>query len=193
VIEEYVGIRPDDALRHVVRLREKEPYPERQRELHVGAAEGISRRHDVEHRELLDALGMIQRHAIRATSAAIMPSDVEPVETQLAHHRDLIACHRPLRIGLVVALGGRLAAVAIPPQVCDHDGEVLGQSRSDLVPHHVCLRDAVQQEDRRALATAPHPNHRLTGVDHHVREAVKHPARSALGCRQRAPSTDQWC
>ena len=71
--------------------------------------------------------------------------------------------------------------------------EVLGEVRAYLVPHHVCLWVAVQQEQRRAAPRVANPNRRLTGLDERCRESVKHHASSLdllLGRAARPGSAD---
>ena len=59
------------------------------------------------------------------------------------------------RFECIVRPGGRLGAIAIAAQVGRDDGELGGQARSELAPHQMGLRVAVQQQQRRP-ATACH-------------------------------------
>ena len=115
--------------------------PVAEAEGHIGAPVHLARRHDVEHGELLDGVGMIERQAIGDASAAVMPGDGEALEAEMAHEGDLVARHRPLRIGLVIRRRRRLGAVAIAAQIRRDHGEIPRQPRRDLVPHDVGLRD----------------------------------------------------
>ena len=47
---------------------------------------------------------------------------------------------------------GRLAAVAVAPEVGDYHGELLGQEGSHLVPHDVALGVAVEKQQGRTAA-----------------------------------------
>jgi len=59
VIDDLLGIRDEHSLRQRLRLREQGPWPERQREARVPAAEHLARRNDVENGEARDALRVI--------------------------------------------------------------------------------------------------------------------------------------
>ena len=52
----------------------------------------------------------------------------------------------------MLGVDGRLVAGAITAQVGRDDREALGEARRDLVPHHMSLRIAVNEEQRRAVA-----------------------------------------
>jgi hypothetical protein len=49
------------------------------------------------------------------------------------------------------------------------------------MPHDVCLGDAVQQQNWPTVATVPHTNHRLAGINHGLLKSFKHPACSTSG------------
>jgi hypothetical protein len=59
---------------------------------------------------------MIQGHAARHPTAAIVPDNSEPVEAELTHDFDLVLRHRALGVARVVLAAMRLA-VAISTQV----------------------------------------------------------------------------
>ena len=113
-------------------------------------------RDDVEHRRLCDLVGVVQRHAMHHAAAAVVADGRELVEPEVLHHFDLILGHGALGVAGMVLAAGRLAAVAVAPEVRRHHGIVLGQLRSHERPGDVRLRIAVQQQDRRTLA-ANHP------------------------------------
>jgi len=80
-----------------------------------------------------------------------MPGDGEFVEAERLHHLDLVERQRPLRIIDEI----RPAAVSSCRRSRadrDDDGEVLGQKRRHLTPHHMRLRVAVDQQQRRPVA-----------------------------------------
>lgn len=128
--------------------------PVREPEAHVGEAEDIAGRDDVEDGELRHALGPIERHPVRTAGAAIVSADEEAIEAELVHQSELVTPHRPLRVGLVVESRVRFRALAVAAQVARDDGEVLGKARRHLVPHHVCLGMAVKEQERRPAAAA---------------------------------------
>ena len=84
---------------------------------------------------LSDALRMVERQAVGAAAAAVVAGDEEALEAELAHDRDLVAGHRPLRVGRVIGRRRRLRALAVAAQVGGHHGEVLAPGAGRLVPH----------------------------------------------------------
>ena len=109
----------------------------------------VVRRHDVEHAGVRDLVGVIERHAMRDASAAIVADDGKLVEAEVLHHFDLVERHRALRVVGVVLAIRRLAAVAVSTQVGNNHGSCRGELRRDEPPRDMGLRRTVQQQDRR--------------------------------------------
>ena len=82
--------------------------------------------------------------------AAIMRDDIEAVEAQHGHHRDLIGRHRALRIIRVRGIARQFFAVAITAQVGRDDREAFRKLGHNLVPGQMRLRVAVEQQQRRS-------------------------------------------
>src|SRR4029453_12633033 len=80
---ERVGVGADHQLRQAVGLREEEPVPVGEAELRVRAEESLPRRDDVEARQPLDALRVVQRQAVRAASAAVVAAHEKTLEAEL--------------------------------------------------------------------------------------------------------------
>jgi hypothetical protein len=139
-----------------LRLGEEEPVPVGEAELQVGRAQGVAGGHDVQHRELGDQVGVVERQPVGYPGAAVVAHDGELVEAELAHHQRLVPRHRALGVGLVRRAAGRLAAVAVTAQVGQDDRMILGENRGDVMPHDVGLRVAVQQQHGRAALIAAH-------------------------------------
>ena len=95
---------------------------------------------------------MIERHPMADAAPAIMPDHGEPFEAEVPHHFDLILPGGALGISGMIFAIRRLAAVAIAAQIGRDYGELFGQSRRDLVPLGMRLRESVQQQDWRAAA-----------------------------------------
>ena len=146
-----------------MRLREPEPMVVAEREAHVGALEMLERRHDVEHRELLDPVGVIERQPVRHPRAAVVAAAAEAIVAERAHQLDHVPRHLGLGVGRVVGSGSGLEGACIAAQVRADHGEAAGQSRRHLVPHDVALRVAVQQKERRPRAA--HADPKRTGAD----------------------------
>jgi hypothetical protein len=108
--------------------------------------EQVMLRNDVEDRRASDAAGMIEAHAVKHARAAIVAGRVETLKAERLHHLHLILRHRPERIAAVVGAARRLLGIAITTQIGGDDGEVLRQTRRDLVPGHVRERVAVHQQ-----------------------------------------------
>ena len=90
---------------------------------------------------------------------------------------DLVLRHGALRIGRVVGRRCRLRTVAVAAQVRADDRVGFGKLRRDPVPHHVRLRMAVKQEERRAAAAMPKVDRRTGCLDAGRGEIFEHPVR----------------
>ena len=53
-------------------------------------------RNDVEHRKALDALGIVERHAVGDPAAPVMADQIEQGEPQLLHDMDHVLAHGAL-------------------------------------------------------------------------------------------------
>ena len=78
-----------------MRLGEPEPVVVAEREGHVGALEVLDGRHDVEHGELLDAVGIVERKAMRHPRAAVVAADQEARVPEVLHHLHHVARPSP--------------------------------------------------------------------------------------------------
>ena len=91
-----------------MRLGEPEPMVVAHGEGHVGALEVLDGGHDVEHGELLDPIGVIDRQAVRHPRAAVVAADQEAPMAEVLHHLDHVARHLLLGVGRVVAVASGL-------------------------------------------------------------------------------------
>jgi hypothetical protein len=83
--------------------------------------------------------------------SAVVPHYSKPLEPKVAHDFYLVERHGPLRVvGMILAIRW-LAAVAVSSQISSNHGEFFGQTGCDLVPHHMGLRVAVQEQHGRTL------------------------------------------
>src|SRR4051794_9411268 len=91
-----VGVRvgSDEALGQRRGPGEEEPVPVADAELAVRARDRLAGRDDVDDREPLDALGVVERHAVADPRATVVAADGESLEAERAHERDLVARHR---------------------------------------------------------------------------------------------------
>src|SRR3546814_7337111 len=92
-----------------------------------------------------DTVWMVERHAMRDARAAIMRDNVEPVEPERGHCRDLIGRHRALRIIRVRRIARQFFAVAITAQVGRDDGKAIRKRGHHLVPGQMRLRMTVEK------------------------------------------------
>ena len=106
-------------------------------------------RNDVEDGEFGDAVGVVQSHAVRHASAAIVTHDRELLKSQAGHHFHLVLRHGAFGIVQMVFAVGRLAAVSVSAEIGRDDGKFFGQLRRNVAPFDVRLRIAVQQKQRR--------------------------------------------
>ena len=119
-------------------------------------------------------LGMIEAHAIGRAAAAVMPGDeISPV-AELLHHLDHVLSHGAEAVVDVVRAGLRQRAVAIAPQIREHDVIALRQPRRDLVPARVALGIAMQQKQRRTRSAVTHADHSTARLHVEMPEARKH-------------------
>ena len=100
-----------------------------------------------------------------ADAAAVMAGEVETSMPERLHHVDHRGGHGALGIGRVIGAGVGRRRPAVARQVRDHEGEVLLQLISDLVPHHVGLRVAMEQQQRRPAAARAHKDFPGRGID----------------------------
>jgi hypothetical protein len=189
-----LGVGADQGLRQRLLLDQEEPVIVGGGKRLIDVPEHGAGRHDVEHAQLLDPLGVVERHAVRDAAAAVVAGDHEAVEAELGHRRDLVGGGRALAVaGVVVAVGG-MAAVAVAAQVAGDHGEALGQPGRHLVPHEMGLRIAVQQQERRPRASAHQVDLALRGGDARFLEPLEGHRFSSSWClgashakRERAP------
>src|ERR1700761_3992923 len=78
----------------------------------------------------------------------------EALVAEFAHDEDLVVGHRAFGVRVVSRTARRFAAVAVAAQVGEDDHVVFGQDGGDVVPHHVGLRVAVQEQDGGACMVA---------------------------------------
>jgi hypothetical protein len=88
----------------------------------------------------------------------------------------------------MVGRAGGLATIAVSPQVGNDDGEVLGEPRSDSVPHYVRLGYAMQEQKRGTAATATPVDHGLRDLEIELMEPFKHAVSPLRGQEGYAPN-----
>jgi len=131
-----------------------EPVKVRLDELERDVRVEVVGRHDIEHGQLRDRIGMIERQPMPHASAAVVADHGKARVAEVLHHLDLVEGHCPLRVvGMALAVG-RLAAGAVAAQVGHVDGVGLRQVGRHQPPRDVRLRCAVQQQHRRSRAAA---------------------------------------
>ncbi len=126
----YLRRGADQRFRKRVRLGEPEPMIIAHRERHVGALEMLERRDDVEHRQPLHPLRVIQRQPVRNAPATIVTGQQEARMPKLLHHRNHVGRHRPLGIECVIRAGRRLERSAIATQIRAYHAEPVGPARA---------------------------------------------------------------
>ena len=149
VTQVILRVGADQVLGQAAGLGQEEIPPDRGGMLLVGGLVDRLGRDDVQDRQPRYRPGVVQGHPQRHPGAAVMPGHREPAESQRRHHGDLVLGHGALGVALMLRAARRLAAVPVPAKIRAHHREPPGQHRRDLVPHHVSLRIAVQQQHRR--------------------------------------------
>src|SRR5215204_3774766 len=165
IVDDGFRGRRQDALGKRFRLSEQRPRPEGKREPCIGAIPYGLRRQDVENGEPVDTIRMVKSHAIGDATATIMSSDREMRKSKPLHHGHHVLRHGSLRIWRMVPGGSRAAAAPVAAKIGADDLKVAGKQRRDAAPHQVCLRKAVQQENRRPGPVRAHENAGLTRLD----------------------------
>ena len=114
------------------------------------------------------------RIAVRPPS--VVTRDAEFVEAQMLHHLYLILRHTAEGIVHVVGRAARFVAVAVTTKVGAHHCEMFREARRDQVPMHMGQRVAVQQQNRRAVATVAQVDFdlRVAGLNLGLFEAFEH-------------------
>ena len=110
-----------------------------------------------------------------------MPYYGKLLKSKMAHDLYLVERHTALRVVGVILAIRRFASVAIATQVGSHYGEFPGQPRCDFVPHDVCLRVAVQEQQRRTFAARNYMDSCARGLDFRDPESIKHAGTCACG------------
>src|SRR3712207_4545337 len=105
---------------------------------------------------------MVEGHPVGHPAPAVVATDEEALEAELAHHRDLVRGHRPFGVGRVIWGRGWLGGVAVAPEVAGDYREVFGEPGGYLVPHDVRLGVAVEQQVRLLRARPQPAGHGLT-------------------------------
>ena len=90
-----------------------------------------------------------------------------------AHDGQAILGHGALGVGLVLGIARRRGAGAVAAQVGEHQRDVARKLGRDLVPAHVGLRVAVQQQQRRTGAAGAHEDLGAVRLDAMLGEAGK--------------------
>ena len=126
-----------------------------QRLLRVERLPARGGRDDVDHRQPVQPLRMVEREAVADAGAPVVSDQTEADMAKLLHHRYRVLRHQALRVERAV-FAARRAGPAIAAQIHENDGEPLGQFRRDLVPFDMSLRIAMQQQKRRSVAVRAH-------------------------------------
>jgi hypothetical protein len=108
---------------------------------------------DINKHKRRNVVRVIDCHAMRDACATISADERKSIESEIAHHLHLIVTSRAFGIIRVIVSVRWLAAVAIAAEIGRHDRVVGGQLRCDGIPHHVRVRRAMQQQNRRPLST----------------------------------------
>src|SRR5829696_4124412 len=103
-----------------------------------------------------------------------MTSDREARKSKPLHHGHHVLRHGSLRIWRMVPGGGRAPAAPVAAKIGADDRKVAGKQRRDVAAHQVCLRKAVQQENRRPGPVRAHENACLTRLDLGGCEVIHH-------------------
>src|SRR5438094_9688679 len=108
---------------------------------------------------------MVPRQPVSHAPAAIVSGEREAGITERLHDFYLVLRHRPFGIVNVRRAAFRLAGIPIATKIGTNNGKALRQARSDLAPHRVRLRIAVQEQERRTAAAGDQVDLRARSAD----------------------------
>src|SRR6185312_16980709 len=93
VLDVIVEIGGEQLLREGIGLRHEEPMVGFDGPAERDMRQQVMCRHDVEQRHPLDARRSIEGHAKSDARTAIMPGDLEALESELSHDREIVLAH----------------------------------------------------------------------------------------------------
>ena len=103
-----------------------------------------------------------------------MAHQEEFLEAKLLHHVHLVLGHDALGVIHVLRVSFDLGAVAVASQVRADNGEILGQTRCDLVPHGMGLGVPVEHQHGRPAAALHQVYRRPIGFYLKLFKSLKH-------------------
>jgi hypothetical protein len=124
---------------------------------------------------------MVQGQAVGGAPAPVMAHQVEALEAQRPHDRQLVIGHRPERVVGVVRCPRRLGRGAVAAQIRTDHGVVPRQQGRHPRPQIQVLRVAVQKQQARAVAADAAMDLDVADADLVGRETFEH--RDPLACR----------
>ena len=116
----------------------------------------VQRGRDVDHAQPGDARRMVQRQPVRHAPAPVMAANAKLGHAQRIHHRHRVLRQVALAVVAVVAQAGLFGRIAIAPQIRHDQKEMRRQQTRYALPHHMTLRKAVQEQQRRLRLPARH-------------------------------------
>ncbi len=134
-------------------------------ERHVATLEHLERRRDVEHRESVHAIPVVDREPVGDARTTVVADEMEALEAERSHYLDHVLRHRPLRVIGVIGQPARFGRLAVTAEVGAHDRVTLREARRDLVPAGVRLGVAVKQQHRLAVASTRQVDARVRRAD----------------------------
>ena len=159
-MKEQDRVAVDKALRHVPRLRQKEPMVITPCQPCIHRAPDVQRRQNIDQGDGTHDARVVQNHPVRGAGAAIMRNNVEARVSHMAHQGDLIARHGPEGEIAVMSDG-----ISVTTQIRRHDTIGFRKFLGDDMPHDMGLRISVQEKKRRAFAAHPRMDHCSWNVD----------------------------
>ena len=186
VVEHRFRVGAQQPLGHRRGLGQQAPRPVPERWPAAHALELVDRRDDVQHREPVDALRVVERHPVADPRATVVTDDREALVSEARHDLHQLGGHLPLRVALAARASGRRCRAPYP-RMSGATTVGDGQRTADAVPAPVRLREAVQEEHR--IAGAPF-GQRIPGVAD-LEAPLVHPA---SGCTWDviSPSMSRW-
>jgi len=108
---------------------------------------------------------MVQSQTVGDSPSAIVADQREGRKAELDHQVDQLLRHRALRIRNVIIGGAGDTAAPVGSQIYTDHRVVLGEHGREEPPHQTRPRKAVDHENGRPAAVAPHEHHVARHVD----------------------------
>ena len=108
---------------------------------------------------------MVDRQPVRDPATTVMADQTKTCVAERLHQRHHVGRHHALAVARVGGVAFGFGRVAITAQVGHHQKEAVFQCQRHTVPDGMCLREAVQEQQRWAIGLAAGARKQTLAVD----------------------------